>query len=71
MIAHDNPFNREVAGQVGRYFKTSADIRTFVERLNDTDISEVERQASMQRIVSNYTWARVTDAYLDLIKIDL
>ncbi len=66
IIAHDNPFNREVLGDCGRYF---GDVAELIERLDQaTDASERARlmTATRERIEQRYTWDRIADAYATL-----
>ncbi|PLX75198.1 MAG: glycosyltransferase family 1 protein [Desulfuromonas sp.] len=70
IVAHDNVFNREVAGDVGYYFETTEDIRRILEELEETsadNISALSKQALL-RIVDKYNWDLVVKSYLDLLK---
>jgi glycosyltransferase involved in cell wall biosynthesis len=69
VIAHDNPFNREVLGALGLYFKTSADVSGHVD---DIDAGRIEvqahRKASSDRIRERYLWDQIADAYQSLLQ---
>jgi glycosyltransferase involved in cell wall biosynthesis len=69
VIAHANPFNREVLGHRGAYFRDEDEL---VRVLRETDgWSAAERmrqgQANRARIVERYTWDRIADAYAALL----
>jgi glycosyltransferase involved in cell wall biosynthesis len=65
VIAHDNVFNREVAGEIGVYFRTSDDITRCVEKVDvmgagDRDMLSA---AAKKRILECYNWDIITDQY--------
>jgi glycosyltransferase involved in cell wall biosynthesis len=68
VIAHDNPYNREVARDAALFFKTPPD---FAEQVNTLEHSEEERAAMRRRAVailaSDYTWDRIAKQYLLLL----
>jgi glycosyltransferase involved in cell wall biosynthesis len=72
VIAHDNPFNREVLGPDGLYFRTSAELSA---QLNDIESGEIEiearRAASTNRIREHYLWDQIADAYQKLLEEEL
>jgi glycosyltransferase involved in cell wall biosynthesis len=68
-IAHDNVFNREVAGNAAVYFQETADIPLLMAEIE----SVPERRASMRcearrRIMDTYDWDSVTAAYEALLR---
>jgi glycosyltransferase involved in cell wall biosynthesis len=65
VIAHDNPFNREVAQGVADYFQTPAELATCLHRLGDRPLEDaaLRRQGARDIIASRYTWEGVTAAY--------
>jgi len=68
VLAHDNPFNREVAGPGARYFR---DERHCAEELNvllddDLDLGDM-RQSSRRRHGEKFTWHTVLNAYEELL----
>jgi len=70
IIAHDNVFNREVAGDAGSYFNNSSDIPRLieaVEKLNDVERASCSAAAS-QRIRDHYTWESVTTKYMEMLE---
>ena len=71
VIAHDNPFNREVAGPAALYFDEAADVPNLVERLEADERlrSQLGREAR-QRQKGRYTWDAVVADYLGLLGVD-
>ena len=65
IVAHDNPFNREVADNCGMYFHSSGDIPAIVQRIEVMDNSAKKElsETARERIEKNYTWELVTDKY--------
>lgn len=69
VIAHDNPFNREVAGNIARYFREAGDIPALVQSFDNADESRADiRQAACAIIKENYTWEKITAKYLALLQ---
>lgn len=68
VIAHDNVFNREVAGEAGLYFKKSGDIPRIVDNIEKMDGALRSRWSARARqlIRNRYTWDLVTEKYLQL-----
>jgi glycosyltransferase involved in cell wall biosynthesis len=68
VIAHDNPFNREVARDSARYFVAEADVSTLVEQMEGDELSrDAMRNQAREIIASRYTWEKVTEDYLRLL----
>lgn len=68
VIAHDNIFNREVAGNAALYFNTATDIPNLVEKINAEETCRATMRKNARDIVSKrYTWELVTDAYMLLL----
>lgn len=69
VVAHDNPFNREVARDAAVYF-TSA--REFAARLAELENAEPERLRMRERgraiIGSDYAWDGIVEQYLALLR---
>ena len=65
VIAHDNVFNRWVAGEGARYFAADSDgcARALATVLDDDAALEAMRQASYARHAEAFTWDRVLPAY--------
>ncbi|MCA9002152.1 MAG: glycosyltransferase family 1 protein, partial [Planctomycetes bacterium] len=73
VLAHDNPFNREVLGPMGRYFTDGED---FVRELQCAEETP-ERQRRLvgdgarDRVMNLYSWDAVGAEYLALLRYDL
>jgi len=68
VMARDVPFNREVLGEAGAYFRKESDDLTDRMRWTLDHAAELPaaRQAAREAIRSRYDWARVVDAYEQL-----
>lgn len=69
IIAHDNPFNREVIGKNGIFFNTHEQITEQIE-LIESFSSEQRKQISFQArqtIASRYRWEDVINKYHELL----
>ena len=73
IIAHDNPFNREVARDVSDYFQSSAQLAQHLVRA--ANLEEGARRQLFDRarriVALHYTWDRIADAYEALMQIEL
>jgi len=67
IIAHDNPFNREVAADSAKYFTSPIDIPQIINSLESGPDVEKMRAAAQERIRTIYTWERITDLYEELL----
>ncbi len=69
VIIHDNVFNREVAGDIGFYFRTSGDITNCIEKADNMQALDRDRlaDAAKKRIREYYNWDVVADQYSALI----
>lgn len=64
VLAHDNPFNRWVAGAGARYFGDAHECASRLDALLDDDASLASmRAASYARHAEAFTWAQVLPAY--------
>lgn len=72
VIAHDNPFNREVAQEVADFFRTPADLAACLARLGGRSREEVAQLGDRARdiIARRYTWDGVATAYEELMRAD-
>lgn len=65
VIAHDNPFNREVTNNNMIYFKNIEECsKCFMEfeKMTESDTDSVKKRA-VKRIIDYYNWERITDEY--------
>ncbi|SDM30782.1 Glycosyltransferase involved in cell wall bisynthesis [Oryzisolibacter propanilivorax] len=70
VIAHDNPFNREVARDAADYFGTPAELaRALARHAGALDAERTRRSALARAIVAqHYTWEHITDRYEALMQ---
>lgn len=73
VLAHDNPFNREVLGPQDVYWR---DVGELVERIQGWSARTPEdlqgaRDRNRQRIEEDYSWERLADQYARLIHADV
>jgi len=70
VIAHDNVFNREVAGEEAVYFKTLEDITNCIERIDAMETEERSKRSNtaQQRIQDRYNWDVITEQYFLLLR---
>lgn len=68
VLAHDNQFNRWVAGEGAAYFKDEDDCARQLDRLDNGDghIEEM-RNSSRRRHAEEFTWDKVLAAYESLL----
>jgi glycosyltransferase involved in cell wall biosynthesis len=68
VIAHDNPYNRWVAGDAARYFTDVADIDAALSRvLNGTEERAELSAAARRRHAEEFTWEHVAGQYEELL----
>jgi len=68
VIAHDNPFNRWVAGSAGRYFTNADECESRIEELlSDELLSKNLKIEARKRWRQDFTWQKVLTSYLNLI----
>lgn len=64
VIAHDNPYNRWVAGDGGRYFSSESDLIDLFDMVTtDPDQLDQMSAASSSRHESEFRWERIADQY--------
>ena len=68
VIAHDNPYNRWVAGDAARYFRTEADVdATISELTGDAALAARMGAAARARHAAEFTWEHVAGQYEQLL----
>ena len=65
-IAFDVGFNREVIGDLGRYFTSAADVATEIERAEGDVAATRSRGESLRGRAAAYDWDAVADGYEEL-----
>lgn len=69
IVAHDNAFNRWVAGQGGRYFASESDCDMLISALLDDAVTiEQMRKASADRYESEFRWSAILAQYEALLE---
>jgi glycosyltransferase involved in cell wall biosynthesis len=69
IIAHDNRFNRWVAGPGARYFASAAEVsRELDQILGDASVLTRMRTASQERFQSEFRWDDVLAQYAELLE---
>jgi glycosyltransferase involved in cell wall biosynthesis len=73
VVAHDNPFNREVLGENADYFQDPEDIAAALDALTRLPVSELQnrRQVAHCIIAERYTWEHITHEYQRLLLADI
>jgi glycosyltransferase involved in cell wall biosynthesis len=66
IIAHNNVFNREVAGEAATYFHTGGEIAESIMAVESCEPDALYRRESLarQRIRTRYKWEDIADTYL-------
>jgi len=70
IIAHNNPFNRDILGEQGLYFSNESTLGNCIsqyEKLNDVEVNSVKQQ-NIQTIECNFLWEKVALAYIEVIE---
>ncbi len=69
VIAHDNKYNRWVAGDAGLYFSSSADVDLAVSHiLADSDLRQQLGVSAQARFNTEFTWDKVAGEYESLLR---
>ena len=68
VIAHDNPYNRWVAGDAARYFRTATEVDAVISELTgDARIVARMSAAGRARHAAEFTWEHVAGQYEQLL----
>jgi len=68
VLAHDNKFNRWVAGEGARYFSSEDECKCQIDVLmRDDELIAKMKALSLQQILSKFTWSKVHEAYEQLL----
>ncbi len=68
VIAHDNPYNRWVAGDAARYFQTETDVDAAITELtSDPELTARLGAAARSRHAAEFTWDHVAGQYEQLL----
>lgn len=66
VLAHDNRFNRWVAGDGARYFSSAEGFDAMLSGLSADDLAAM-RASSVRRFENGLTWPQILDAYEQLL----
>ncbi len=71
IVAHDNPFNRDVLGNLGFYFTSTENLLEKILVIEQLDINErkLKAEAVRNRIKMFYSWSSIADQYIKMIKM--
>jgi glycosyltransferase involved in cell wall biosynthesis len=69
VIAHDNPFNREVLGDSGLHWSTCEELTSIINAVDEFRVDiETRRQRAAEIIRSRYQWDHIADIYLESLR---
>lgn len=68
IIAHDNPFNREVTYNKQLYFSNSNQLTVILDTFNQLDSQNINsfKNESVKRIREYYTWENIANKYISV-----
>lgn len=67
IVANDNKFNREVAGETVVYFKNSHDLKYKIDMIENNYWNYTKLKSEAYETVKNkYTWSKITKSYDEL-----
>ena len=69
IVAHDNPFNKEVCNRFAHYFSNSTDLHDLVTSI-ETSVGEPSefRSQVCRRAIAAYSWDSVMASYDELFR---
>jgi len=68
IIAHDNPFNRWVAGDSALYFQSETECENAIDRLLEDDVLQSNlRDVSRNRHAERFRWSQILEEYDELL----
>jgi glycosyltransferase involved in cell wall biosynthesis len=67
-LCHDNAFNRETTSGLQEYFTESFDLAIKLNSLERNSDHVIHLKAHALKCVQNYTWNKVTESYVALIR---
>lgn len=68
VVAHNNKFNRWVAGEKQFYFDNEKDLTNLFNSLIDDDFKfDLARRAAFQRFTTDFTWEKILKEYEELL----
>jgi glycosyltransferase involved in cell wall biosynthesis len=72
IIAHDNPFNREVLGDGARFFAAAADVPAAIDWVESFDAAAhaATGERMRDRAAAEYSWDRIVACYENMLASD-
>ena len=72
VIAHENPFNREVLDDSGLHWQTSEELAAIVNAVDESRVDvDTRRHRATEIVRSRYQWDQITEDYFRLLRISL
>ena len=73
VLAHDNIFNREVAGNSASYFKIPSDLSPAIHALFSLSQDSLlnRRQQLQKRVQTEYSWELIANKYVEMIEAEV
>lgn len=70
VIAHDNPFNREVLGNSAPFFSDQRTVTAAIDLVDSEKADATAMKAQVvERVKQYYTWERITNHYCELLSL--
>lgn len=70
VLAHENPFNLEVVGDHGLFFRDADDLAAKIDMIEtQPEVAARYRRLAPERIRSRYSWEKITDQYEELFHL--
>lgn len=71
IVAHDNPFNRWVAGEAASYFGSARECREAIDAIATVpELRSSRRDAARSRHEEAFLWSSVLDAYREMLAVE-
>lgn len=67
IIAHDNPFNREVLGQNALYFSNTESLAALLPDKDSNDVWEKRIENNLQTLYERYQWKNIADSLCEIM----
>jgi len=71
IIAHDNPFNREVAAERALYFRTPQDLANLLKSLASGSAWAGVTRSGPPDMPERYLWSHIAETYVALLRRDI
>jgi len=72
IVAHDNPFNREVLGEYAFFFGGTNDLTSILDRIEEDESTQSRMRSGAQlRAMDHYSWPSIIERYISLMQAEL